>query len=356
VRAAAPGHRVYAVPVEAQTGPEPLAPITADGRSGNELRPRTLDEMIGQEALKPLLRRLIESARASGRPMDHMLLIGGAGTGKSTVANVIANEIGRPTFQLKAPVDLAMFERLRISMKDGDVLYVDEIHQQVAGDRRGTTQACDPETFFHVMEDRRLALPGGVMDFPHVTIIGATTDTGLLPAPFLDRFPLRPRLLPYTVEEMTTLALANARALGLEMDTAAAALLAGACRGVPRLLNSYVRNCSSLTSGAIGAPVALEVVTVLNSTTPDGLDLDMQRLLIFLLERGERVVRGETHYIAGMNTIATALGKSRDQKAVALYVEPYLISRGLLAVGHGGRELTPAGITRARELTTNQGG
>lgn len=354
VIAEGPVAAVYRVQADRQAIDEPLAPITAAERSGNVLRPATLDAMVGQDELKPLLRRLIDSAKTSGRPLDHMLLIGGAGTGKSTVANVVANEIGTPTFQVRAPVDLEMFQRLRASMNDRDVLYVDEIHQQVAGDRRGVTQACDPETFFHVMEDQRLLVPGGVLDFPRITIIGATTDAGLLPEPFLARFPLQPRLMPYTVADMAQLAAMNAHALDITLAPEAALLLAGACRGVPRLLNSYIKNCTALTTGPVGEAIAREVVVKLNSTTLDGLNLDMQRMLTFLLLRGRRVVRGETTYVASVNTIATALGKSRDSKAVALYVEPYLIERGFVAVTHGGRMLTPEGVERALELAREE--
>lgn len=321
-------------------------------RNGNVLRPLTLDEMIGQANLKPLLRRIVDVARANGEPMDHMLMVGASGTGKTTTAQIVAHELGVRVFQVKAPVSMETFEQLREIMQPREVLIIDEIHQQVSGDRRGATQACDPETFFHVMEDRRLATTHGIEPFPEITIIGATTDAGLLPEPFLNRFPLQPRLEPYTVEDMTKIVKANAEAMGLDLDDGVASILAGATRGVPRLANNFVRNAKVLAPGRfVKADIAREVVQVLNSTTLDGLTLDMQRMLTFLLKSKRESRTGDVAYQASVNTIATALGKSRDTKAVALYVEPYLIERGYVAVTHGGRQLTPTGIQRAQELS-----
>lgn len=326
-------------------------PVTIDGMSDNALRPRSLDRLIGQETLKPLLRRIIDAAKRTGEPLDHLLMVGSSGTGKTTLALIVAAELGRTAYMLKAPVTLPTFEQLREKMQDGDVLIIDEIHQQVSGDRRGITQAADPETFFHVMEDHRLATAHGMLDFPRITVIGATTDSGLLPEPFLNRFPLQPRLAPYTLYDMTRIVKVGAEAIGLQTFEMAAQTLAGACRAIPRVANNYVKNARALSSdGWITEGLAVEVVTVLNSTTLDGLTLDMQRMLTFLLSSRREDRAGNVVYQASVNTIATALGKSRDTKAVALYVEPYLIERGLVQVTHGGRQLTPAGIARAIEL------
>lgn len=327
---------------------EPIDPTAG----GNALRPTTLDQMVGQDALKPLLRRIIDVARVNDAPMDHMLMIGASGTGKTTTAQVVAHELHRRVFQIKAPVSLDVFMQLRELMHHAEVLIVDEIHQQVSGDRRGTSQACDPETFFHIMEDRQIATATGILDFPEITIIGATTDAGLLPEPFLNRFPLQPRLAPYTTKDMAQIVRVNAEALGLTLDDGVAPMLGGAARGTPRVANNYVRNVKVLTPGTfVRVDVAEEVVTVLNSTTLDGLTLDMQRMLTFLLSSArENKATGDITHQASVNTIATALGKSRDTKAIALYVEPYLIERGYVQVTHGGRQLTPAGIQRAKEL------
>lgn len=342
----------------ADAEPPPTRPaissVTTAERSANPLRPNTLDQMVGQERLKPLLREIIAAATRSGRPMDHMLLTGASGTGKSTVAHVIANELGHNVYMLDAPVTSDMLLELRDIMHDGDVLFVDEIHRQVMSDRRGVTAAAAPEVFYHVMEDRRLITERGVLPFPAITIIGATTDAGLLPEPFIGRFPLRPRLARYTVADMTKLAQANARQLKLQITPEGALMLARASRSNPRVMNQYVRNAQSLNARQIDVSIAVRIVVDLNDTTLDGLTGDMAAMLRFLLVSGRRKVGDEVRYQASVNTIATALGKSRDTKAIALYVEPWLIEQGLVQVAHGGRTLTEPGVARALAIVQQE--
>ena len=202
------------------------------------------------------------------------------------------------------------------------------------------------------MEDRQLATATGMLPFPAITIIGATTDAGLLPEPFLNRFPIQPRLERYSTKDMAQIVKANAEALGLTLDDGVAPMLGAASRGTPRIANNYVRNVKVLTPGTfVRVDVAREVIEVLNSTTLDGLTLDMQRMLTFLLSSRRENRAGDVVYQASVNTIATALGKSRDTKAIALYVEPWLIEQGWVQVTHGGRQLTEQGITRARALS-----
>lgn len=331
------------------SGPR-LKPLDFAGRSGNDLRPATFAGMVGQERLKTLLGRIVGIALTKRRTLDHMLLIGSAGTGKTTLAQVIAHELGRDVFMLKAPVAYDVFLELLKVAKPGDVVVIDEIHMQVSGDRRGITQAADPELFYHVLEDQRLMTDTGMLPFPDVTFIGCTTDAGLLPQPFLDRFPIQPQLDPYTADEMCVLATRNAQALGLQIDPQAARVFAHACRNLPRQINSFVKNARGLAATTIDHALAVEVVTVLNSTTLDGLTRDMQRMLAYLLTCRRTDAKDRVSYKAGLGSIATALGKSRDSKAVALYVEPYLIERGYIAITHGGRELTDRGIQRAEVL------
>lgn len=321
------------------------------GAGGNILRPATLAEMVGQDKLKPLLRRIIDVAKVSGDPLDHLLMVGPSGTGKTTTAQIVAHELGRRVFQISAPVSLETFEQLREIMHDGEVLIVDEIHLQVAGDRRGVTQSCDPETYFAIMEDHQLHTSTGVLPFPAITIIGCTTDSGLLPEPFLNRFPLQPTLEPYSNSDMARIVKANAEALGLDLDDGVSAILGNATRGIPRIANNYVRNVKVLTPGRfVGANVAVEVVELLNSCTLDGLTSRMVGMLKFLLTSKRENKQGDISYQASVNTIATVIGCARDTKAVALSVEPFLIQRGFVSVQHGGRTLTPAGVKRAREL------
>jgi Holliday junction DNA helicase RuvB len=327
------------------------SPVTATARTANPLRPDRLDEMIGQERVRRLLRRVIDAAQERCVPLDHVLLIASSGIGKSTVAHVVANELGVDCYQLQAPVSTEALLALRTTMRDFDVLFVDEIHQQAVADRRGRSAQTDPETLYHVLEDRKLVTATGVLDFPHITVIGATTDEGMLPDPFINRFPLRPVLDPYTQRDLARIAKLNADALGIEITWDAALAFSRAARGVPRQINNYVRNGAMLAT-KIDVDVAEEVIRDLNRTTDDGLTWDMQRALVFLFKRGKRTNRtlGIVTYQASVNTLATALGKSRDTKAIALRVEPYLIERGYLQVGNGGRSLTDAGVTRAQAL------
>lgn len=328
---------------------EELRPLDFSARSANELRPSTFDQMVGQDRLKRLLLRLVDTAKASGRPLDHMLLIGASGTGKTTLGQIVAAEVGSDVYQLKAPVATDVLEQLAEVACDGDVVVIDEIHMQVSGDRRGLTQAADPEAFYHAMEDHRLMTARGVIDFPRLTFIGCTTDAGLLPEAFLGRFPLKPVLDPYTEDDMATLAVRNAEALGVHLERHAARIFAHACRLNPRQLNTYIRNAAALNTGTIGGEGAIEVVRDLNSCTLDGLTMPMQGMLRCLL-MSERESAGKTVWRASVNTIATSLGFSRDTKHVALFVEPWLLQKGLVAVSPQGRELTPAGVERARRL------
>lgn len=327
-----------------------VAPLDLAARSGDPLRPSTLAQMVGQSRLKAILGRIVTVARVSHRPLDHTLLVGSAGTGKTTLALVLAQEMGTDVYLLKAPVAYDVFEALADTAKDGDIVFIDEVHMQVSGDRRGITQAADPETFYHVMEDRRLMTTTGARPFPAVTFIAATTDAGLLPEPFLDRFPLKPQLDEYTEAEMTQLASRNAQALGVLASPEAAAIFARASRGIPRQVNTYIKNAQSLAANVIDEALAVEIVVELNSTTLDGLTRDMQNMLRFLLRCKRTSAKGVVTYKAGLASIATAIGKSRDSKAVALYVEPIMLKRGLVVVSNGGRELTETGVKRAEEL------
>jgi Holliday junction DNA helicase RuvB len=327
--------------------------VTATERTANPFRPARLDDMIGQEKVRKLLRRVLDAAYLRDVVLDHVLLVGPSGLGKSTLANVIANELGYDCFQLQAPVSVDQLLELRLTMVGGDILFIDEIHQQAVSDRRGRSASMDPEVFYHVLEDRRLVTPTGVLEFPKITVIGATTDEGMLPQPFLDRFPLRPMLESYRLVDLTRIAKYNADALGMRITLEAAAAFARASRGVPRQVNNYVKNAAMLVGDVIDVDLAEEVIRDLNRTTDDGLTLDMQRALVFVYRHGKQVnhTLGTTTYKASVLSIAVGIGKGRDQNGVKLRVEPYLIQKGYLQVGHGGRILTDAGIKRAKELS-----
>lgn len=328
-----------------------LEPILPADAPKNPLRPSTLDEMIGQERLKPLIRQLIAAATATGEPLDPVLLVGSGGTGKSTLALVIAHELDTRIFMLKAPLTTDVLMALRETARDRDVVFVDEIHMQVSGDRRGLTQAADPEAFYMLLEDGILSTPTGPLQFPRVTWIGATTDVGLLPEPLSMRFAIQPRLAPYTDDDLAQIARMSAGALGLTLVDHVDEMFAAASRGTPRIVNSYMKSARMLAGGRpIGARLARQVVEDLNGTTLDGLTPSMQAVLRFLYRHCRRETRQGVIYTASVNSLATAAGHSRDTKAISLLVEPYLLQRGYIEMRPSGRTLTPAGIERATRL------
>lgn len=328
-----------------------IKPLSA--KSGNALRPTTFFDITGQARAKSLIKRMVDIAKSRHAFLDHILLVGPAGTGKTTFAHVIANEMGAQVYQLEAPISTDTLLELRTTMVDGDILLIDEIHQQAVGDRRGRQSSTQPEILFSVMEDFTIPTDTGVLDFPRITIIGATTDEGALPDPFVMRFPIRPHLEDYTQNELTIMAMRNAAAFGLTCDPAVAGRFAAASRRVPREINNFIRNAAMLTEHRITDELASEVLFDLNHVTADGLTKDMQNLLVYLYKRCRRVTDGgrEVRYQASVSSIATAIGKSRDVKSVQLRIEPWLIREGYLQVLHGGRALTDAGIQRAKELT-----
>jgi Holliday junction DNA helicase RuvB len=330
-------------------------PIGADNESKNRLRPRSFDDVVGQDQAKSMMRRVIEATSTRNDvALDHTLLIGPAGTGKTTFATVIAIERGTSCYQVAAPVPIDTLLDLAEVMQPGDILFIDEIHMQAVQERRGKEAVSSPEVFLTLLEDSILMTQGGMMPFPDITIIGATTDPGRLPDPFLDRFPLQPRLTDYSQRELEVIAERNATILGLTCSPDVIRDFAGAARGVPRIVNNYMRNAASLApNDRFVMPVIGDMVLGdLNQTTKDGLTLEMQGMLKFLYKRCRRE-RGKDHevtYQASVNTIATAIGLSRDTKAVQLRVEPYLLKVGYVQVGHGGRFLTPMGVAKALEL------
>lgn len=322
---------------------------TATG--ANELRPVTFDDIVGQDATKAILARMIAAALRRDRPLDHCLFVGPSGTGKTTFAHVCAHALGRKVIQLEAPISAETLHELIDVMEDRDILFLDEIHQQAIQERRGKSASTQPEIIFSLLEDFVLPTQFGLLDFPHITVIGATTDPGMLPTPFLNRFPIRPRLALYTIDDMKQIARSNVDALGLTADVKAIELFARASRSVPREVNNFARNAASLVDDHVDQALAEEIIFDLNSLTADGLTEDMQNMLTFLLTCAKRTTGdGEIRYQASVSTVATGVGLARDMKAIQLHVEPTLIERGYVQVLHGGRALTDAGVERAESL------
>lgn len=328
-----------------------LEALTPADAPKNPLRPTTLDGMVGQETLKPLIRQLVNAAKATHQALDPILFVGSAGTGKTTLATVLAHELNTRIFILKAPTGIETLQALCETARDGDVVFIDEIHMIYSGDRRGITQAADPENYYSLLEDGILMLPTGPVQFPRVTWLGATTDVGLLPEPLTMRFAIQPRLAPYTEADLTKIANLSAQALGLALQEGVAAMFAKAARGTPRVVNSYLRSARMLTGTApVTVTLARQVVEDLNGTTLDGLTASMQIVLRFLYEHCRRETKTGPVYTASVNSLATAAGHGRDTKAISLLVEPTLFQRGYLELRPSGRTLTTAGVDRAKEL------
>lgn len=336
----------------AATASSALTPADQADRSLNPLRPRAFSEVVGQDGAKELVQAAIRYARQRGEPLPHMLLVGPAGTGKSTFAHVVASALGAHVYQLAAPVSFDTLLRLREVMGDRDVLFVDEIHLQAIQERRGRESITTPEVLYGVLEDRVIATASGVLPYPAITMIGGTTDEGMLSDAFLSRFPLRPRLVEYTVEDLAVIARRNARTLGASLTASAAVLFGVAARGTPREVNNLVRNAIIFTH-AINERTARETLRRSGVEEQDGLTADMAELLRFVYRTGRVQLRsGEVRYQSSVSSIAVGIGKSRDTKAVVLRIEPWLIRCGYMQIVAGsGRRLTDAGIERARELS-----
>ena len=329
-----------------------ISPARSDERSKNILRPDRLDAIVGQEQAKNLMWAAVQTCRRRTQVLDHVLLVAPSGTGKTTFSHAVGNELGVDVYDIEAPISFDTLAELRTTMQRGDILKIEEIHQQAIMERRGMQAATRPEVLYAIMEDRVMPTQEGLLPFPEIAVIGTTTDEGMLPDAFVNRFPLRPRLRPYSEDEAVEIATMNAEKLELEAEDRALRILARASRGVPREINNLMRNAQILAviDGDLSAHDALQVLE-LNGLTEDGLTDDMQAMLTFLYRRARQENKdGDVVYQASVNTIATAIGKSRDSKAIALRVEPHLIGQGYVQVTHGGRRLTDAGIQRAREL------
>ena len=302
------------------------------------LRPKRLDEFVGQKAARENLRVFIDAAKARGDVLDHVLLFGPPGLGKTTLAQIVAREMGVGFRATSGPVvaksgDLAA---LLTNLEDGDVLFVDEIH-------RLAPQV--EEVLYPAMEDRALDLMIGEgpsarsvrIDLPRFTLVGATTRQGLLTTPLRDRFGIRLRLQFYTVDELTSVVLRAAGLLGLPITGEGAREVAARSRGTPRIAGRLLRRVRDFAHAAgveeVDAPVADRA---LNRLEVDRLGLDaMDRRYLTMIAD---IYRGGP---VGVETLAAGLSEPRD--TVEEVIEPYLIQLGLIARTARGRCLNGAG-------------
>ena len=302
------------------------------------LRPKSLDDFVGQQAARENLRVFIEAARGRGDALDHVLFFGPPGLGKTTLAQIIAREMGVGFRATSGPViaksgDLAA---LLTNLEDGDVLFIDEIHR---------LQPAVEEVLYPAMEDRALDLMIGEgpsarsvrIDLPRFTLVGATTRQGLLTTPLRDRFGIPVRLHFYTVEELTRVVTRAAGLLDLAIAPDGAAEIARRARGTPRIAGRLLRRVRDFANVAGTITVDRTAADrALNRLEVDALGLDaMDRRYLHMIAD---IYRGGP---VGVETLAAGLSEPRD--TIEEVIEPYLIQLGLVARTARGRVLNAGG-------------
>jgi Holliday junction DNA helicase RuvB len=301
------------------------------------LRPRSLDEFVGQSVVREQLSLVLDAATARERPPEHVLLSGPPGLGKTTLAMIIASEIGVPLRVTSGPAiqhagDLAA---ILSALEEGEVLFIDEVHRLARPAE---------EMLYIAMEDFRVDVVVGKgvgatsipLELPPFTVVGATTRAGLLPAPLRDRFGFTGHLDYYRADELHRVVTRSATQLQVEIEDAAAAEIASRSRGTPRIANRLLRRVRDWaqvrgdgTLDLEAARAALEVYEV----DERGLDrLDRAVLTALCTRFGGGPV--------GLSTLAVAVGE--ETETVETMVEPYLVREGLLSRTPRGRIATPA--------------
>nr|WP_027871014.1 Holliday junction branch migration DNA helicase RuvB [[Eubacterium] cellulosolvens] len=299
------------------------------------LRPQSLDEYIGQEKAKNNLRVYIQAAKQRGDVLDHVLFYGPPGLGKTTLAGIIANEMGTHMKVTSGPAIEKPGEMAAIlnNLQEGDVLFVDEIH-------RLNRQV--EEVLYPAMEDYAIDIMIGKgasarsirLELPKFTLVGATTRAGLLTAPLRDRFGVIEHMEFYTTEELTEIVEHSARVLDVEIDRDGAVEMARRSRGTPRLSNRLLRRVRDFAMVQYDGKITREVArTALDLLQVDkfGLDQTDRRILLTIIEK----FQGGP---VGLDTLAAAIGD--DSGTIEDVYEPYLIKNGFINRTHSGRVAT----------------
>ena len=311
--------------------------LVAEDELDRSLRPRRLEEFVGQESLREQLAVSIEAAAGRGEALDHLLLAGPPGLGKTSLAQIVASELDVPFVQTAGPAlerkgDIAAF---LTALEPRSVFFVDEIHR---------LPRTLEETFYPAMEDHRLPITVGqgagarvvTLELPPFTLVGATTRAGLLTTPLRDRFGIQARLEPYSVAQLAVIVTRSAGILEIELDEQGALAIAARSRGTPRVANRLlkrVRDYAEVRMGGVVTAEAAEAALEMLQVDHLGLDrLDREILGAICAKFGGGPV--------GLSTLAVAVGEEQD--TIEDVYEPYLLQQGLIKRTPRGRQATAA--------------